>query len=43
MKLNAGPLERKTKLINLFQPDSSRKKKGRGPKSIKLEIKREKL
>ena len=41
MTLKAGSLKRKAKLINL-QSDSSRKK-GRGLKSIKLEMKKEKL
>ena len=41
MKLTACSLKRQTKLINL-QSDSSRKKE-RGPKSIKSEMKNEKL
>ena len=41
MKLKAVFLRRYTKLINLY-PDSSRKK-GRGLKSIILEMKKEKI
>ena len=41
IKLKAGSLRRETKLIN-HQPDSSRKR-GRGLKSRKLEMKNEKL
>ena len=41
MKLKASSLRRYTILIN-FQPDPSRKK-GRGLKSIKLEMKKERL
>ena len=41
MKLKAGTLKRSTKLINL-QPDISRKK-GKGHKLIKLEMKKPKL
>ena len=42
LKLKADSLRRETTLINL-QPDSLRKKKGRGFKSIKLEMKKKKL
>ena len=41
MKLKAGSLRTKTKLINI-EPDSSRKI-GRGLNSIKSEMKKEKL
>ena len=41
MNPKGGSLKRSTKLINLY-PDSSRTK-GRGLKSIKLEVKKEKL
>ena len=45
MKLKTPSLKRYIKLINLYKidkPDSSRKE-GRGLKSIKLEMKKEKL
>ena len=42
VKLKADSLRRETTLINL-QPDSLRKKRGKGFKSIKLEMKKKKL